>query len=96
MVKIFICSNKILSNYSGWPPDPTNSSQWPPWKILRETRPGNPYYGPRMQLYSTTGWLIGIYSEHDVRGSRDVYDKFSNYNILFYFQAQNNLVFLLF
>ncbi|GLV34073.1 hypothetical protein CBL_00003 [Carabus blaptoides fortunei] len=56
-----------------WPPNPANS--WPTWTHLRPVRFGNPTYGPRMQLFSSTGWHLAIYDRRNIRGSTDELDR---------------------
>jgi hypothetical protein len=40
------------------------------------SRPGNPVYGPRMQLYCRTGFHIGIYPTGRVNGIQQDYNEF--------------------
>lgn len=59
----------------GWPPDSSKQDAWPPWKNLRPIAHGNPTYGPRMQLFSSTGWNLAIYANKIVRGTQDDSDR---------------------
>lgn len=37
----------------------------------------NPVFGPKMQLYCRTGWMLGMYGPNDVRGSVEDFDPHS-------------------
>ncbi|KAL3274073.1 hypothetical protein HHI36_015491 [Cryptolaemus montrouzieri] len=52
-----------------WPPQSTSSGNWR--SNLRHIQFGNPKYGQKMQLFSRTGYHLGIYHHSGVHGTRD-------------------------